>query len=176
MNGKSQVIIAFIYLPYYRVTDARLAIAGSMRLIDAVRRAVPTECMDTARLLCLLRDCIEQSELDTRNDDVWQAAGTELQSLPLSVLVPQYTKLLKKTLEVLKKCFSHTHTQSPGDRNLIHAAIDNGQTFIHIGLMQTYLLAPQGPVDPAEKQTILLQYTEQEVSLFILRFGCLTIE
>ncbi len=137
--------------------------AGFMRLINAVRQAVPTECVNTDSLLCHLRDSMKYSQEGSRNDDVWDATRIELEGLPLSVLVPEYTEVLKRTLCVIKKCLPHVFIQNSTNLNSDDAAVDNGQAFIHLGLMQTYLLAPQGPVDPAEKQTILLQYAQQEV-------------
>ncbi|XP_078699924.1 midasin-like [Branchiostoma floridae x Branchiostoma belcheri] len=38
-----------------------------------------------------------------------------------------------------------------------------GSTWVHLGLLQLQLLAPQGPVDPAEKQAVKLGYVREEI-------------
>ncbi|XP_072178223.1 midasin-like [Diadema setosum] len=39
-----------------------------------------------------------------------------------------------------------------------------GQCWVHLGHLQTHLLAPQGPVDPAERNAIKLEYVREELS------------
>ena len=39
-----------------------------------------------------------------------------------------------------------------------------GTGWTHLGLLEVQLLAPRGPVDPAEKKALKLQYVKNEVS------------
>ena len=43
---------------------------------------------------------------------------------------------------------------------------DLGKVMVRCGLVQISLLAPQGPVDPAERKNIKVKYTEEEVRDF----------
>ena len=42
-----------------------------------------------------------------------------------------------------------------------------GKCWVHLGHLQAVLLAPTGPVDPAEKQAIRLRYVREEVKQLV---------
>ena len=41
--------------------------------------------------------------------------------------------------------------------------LHQGHSWVHLGMLESCLLATQGPVDPAEEYSILLKYAQQEV-------------
>ncbi len=55
--------------------------------------------------------------------------------------------------------------ESPkGGRNHLIDLLTLGKGWTHLGLLEVQLLAPRGPVDPAEKKALKLQYVKTEVS------------
>lgn len=55
--------------------------------------------------------------------------------------------------------------ESPkGGRNHLIDMLTLGRGWAHLGLLEIQLLAPRGPVDPAEKKALKLQYVKNEVS------------
>ena len=51
-----------------------------------------------------------------------------------------------------------------GGRNHLVDLTKLGTGWTHLGLLEVQLLAPRGPVDPAEKKALKLQYVKNEVS------------
>ena len=49
------------------------------------------------------------------------------------------------------------------EQSWIEDMFTQGKTWFYIGLLQTFLLAPQGPVDPAHKQAVKLKYMQEQV-------------
>ena len=47
-------------------------------------------------------------------------------------------------------------------------AIKHGSMWVKVGLVQTLIIAPVGPVDPVQQSAIELQYTKEEVCLKII--------
>lgn len=91
----------------------------------------------------------------------WEEAGNEFSKLPLDVLLPKYQEVVSIMITTCKRFAEEL--QSIPQTSSSQVAFRNGEMFLIVGLLQAFLLSPQGPVDPAEKQNILLTYSEQEV-------------
>ncbi|XP_074663211.1 midasin-like [Tubulanus polymorphus] len=62
-------------------------------------------------------------------------------------------------LNTILQCMSKSVTLPDPMKRLYEC----GKLWSYVGLLQTLLLAPQGPVDPAEKQAIKLTYTNEQI-------------
>ena len=80
----------------------------------------------------------------------------------MSPIFPEFDNILKSVAEAYKLSFSKVNedSASPFDR-----LISLGNLLALAGMLQAFLLAPQGPVDPVQKVAVKLEYAKQEVRL-----------
>ena len=170
VNTKSTFVLLFefkkkssnitIYFPYisFRVIDTVLAVGNFMRLLEVLGRVFVNDAKQFAEDIMSLKLLLTKKE--AIDDVLWENLTSEITSLPLEVLLPNYQEVVTALMTSCKRC-------SEGIENapVRKLAFRNGEIFMLAGLLQTFLLAPQGPVDPVEKQQFQLTYAEQEVSL-----------
>ena len=144
----------------FRVVDTVLAVGNFIRLLEALRRVFVNEAKQFAEdIMCLKLLLTKEEAID---DVLLENFTSKITSLPLEVLLPKYQ-------EVVSALMTSCRHRSEGTENVSvrKLAFRNGEIFMLGGLLQTFLLAPQGPVDPAEKQQFQLTYAEQEVSFHV---------
>ena len=138
--------------------DTVLAVGNFMRLLETLGRVFVNNANQFAEdIMCLKLLLTKKEAID---DVLWENLTSEITRLPLAALLPNYQEVVSVLMTSCKRCLEGTE-KAPVRR----LAFRNGEIFMLAGLLQTFLLAPQGPVDPAEKQQFQLTYAEQEVSL-----------
>ena len=85
-------------------------------------------------------------------------------------LFPEFNQVLTPCLMTYGECVNHFKSEQEKNTDIFSQMISLGQFLAYAGLLQAFLLAPQGPVDPAHKVAVKLEYTKQEVSLLCFEF------
>ena len=150
-------------------SSCSLLLATFRRLFLATCAILPDDSASEVRkCLCLITDTDSLNKnidviFDTLRHQVTQAAS-------LNILLPNSENVISKCLSSVYKCIKvilcePIRGQEPVwvQQNML------GEAWAYTGLLQSFLLAPQGPVDPAEKKTIMLKYTNQEVCFCMVR-------
>lgn len=86
-----------------------------------------------------------------------------------SILMAGFGEVFRSTLVAFNDMFLHHQPSDHHDNkhaDVSQHAFHNGLALVHVGLLQAFLLAPVGPVDPAEKKAVKLEYLKEEVSCF----------
>lgn len=83
---------------------------------------------------------------------------TALSHTNLAALFPDFGPIATRCLASIKECSMLLET-----RETLLQQCMLGEAWTYAGLLQAFLLAPQGPVDPAEKLAVKLDYFRQEV-------------
>ena len=138
-----------------------MAIGSFTRLLRAVADVFENEVNNTVKLTEVLKSCLYENGLV--GDDLWANAECEIAAIPLEVLLPKYQQVVHALFKSCKQCLEEMQSGFNGPAG--NVANINGEMFLFGGLLQTFLLSPQGPVDPAEKQNFLLKYAEEEVTI-----------
>ncbi|XP_070579649.1 LOW QUALITY PROTEIN: midasin-like [Ptychodera flava] len=170
---------------HYRSNNWNLLAANLANLIYAVRSFVYEEnrnaFINGTNLLSVTSDEVTPDGLINFLNELIQMLPfeeeTRRQNLfdphKSSVNLPAYVEdLLRKCIDCIKmKHMSEIdqrqadHIGQSGGSGLHGCYADQlhcGLGWVHLGLLQSLLLAPQGPVDPAEKTAIKLKYNEDE--------------
>ena len=140
-----------------------LVVGNIIRLLQAVgaffgnEEDIFSESMRCLKQLLMTEEVTDETQ--------WKNFENEVTSLPLAVMVPNYQEVASTLVTSCRLCSDEI--KSSPVRNM---AFRNGELFIIGGLLQTFLLAPQGPVDPAKKRQFQLTYAEQEVRKNLKRF------
>ena len=92
------------------------------------------------------------------DDSTFQAA---LHRANLTALFPEFSSVATRCLVSIREYNDSVNTDA-----MLQQQCMLGEAWTNAGLLQTFLLAPQGPVDPVEKLAVKLEYFRQEVRTF----------
>ena len=138
-----------------------MAIGSFSKLLQAVTGAFVKDTKNIAEFAEVLKSC--WCEYESVGDKLWKNAEREMLGLSLEILQPMYQEVVSALFGSCKHCVKEIRNKCNGTPGQV--VYRNGEMFLLGGLLQTFLLSPQGPVDPAEKQNFLLGYAEEEVNI-----------
>ncbi|XP_071480621.1 midasin-like [Diadema antillarum] len=124
------------------------------------------------------RPSCHPSPLDSMAEILRQNSGRsqrDRESLPLArderggalKMIDSSSDLMLELLSGIEKLFDgpiSTNQEDELNGSYLPHLFCLGQCWVHLGHLQTHLLAPQGPVDPAERNAIKLEYIREELS------------
>ncbi|XP_078617566.1 midasin-like [Branchiostoma floridae x Branchiostoma japonicum] len=156
------------------VSDRRYLCLCTAQLLQALTALIPTErhpewvsivtdvAMATDKPSPPVVDRAREILTDLVQDDPTSQATWKEHTTSQNLQIPQSTlNLLTTCLQSLEN-MGHQDTRERG-RGEWRYRRERGSTWVHLGLLQVQLLAPQGPVDPAEKQAVKLDYVRKEI-------------
>ena len=95
----------------------------------------------------------------------------ELQAGKLKILLPEIDSILQDLL----KCFTEI-LQADLPSSHLRELFATGRCWATVGMFQGFLLAPRGPVDPAYKLAVEMDYTQQQVGSVLITVKLVTRE
>ncbi|XP_035663677.1 midasin-like [Branchiostoma floridae] len=156
------------------VSDRRYLCLCTAQLLQALTALIPTErhpewvsivtdvAMATEKASSPVVDRAREILTDLVQDDLTSQATWKEQTTSQNLLIHQSTlNLLTTCLQSLEDMV-HQDVRERGREEWRYRR-ERGSTWVQLGLLQVQLLAPQGPVDPAEKQAVKLGYVREEI-------------
>ncbi len=144
---------------YCSVTSVKTCLAN-LRLLWIAMLQVVGDRHKMAALQAMEQELTADVAVTVVKDNVTQLT-------PLAGLVPDMASQVAGILKSLENPVIQSLGKEDEDMqelNQSQAAIDVGELSARLGMLQCSLLAVQGPVDPAEKLAVQLEYIEKEVS------------
>ncbi|CAH1229365.1 MDN1 [Branchiostoma lanceolatum] len=155
------------------ISDRRYLYLCTAQLLRALTAVIPTErqpewvyivtdvVMATEKPSSPVVDRARKILTDLVQDDPSSQAGWKEHTT-------QNLQIPRSTLNLLTTCLQSLDDMGYQDireqgREVLQFRRECGGTWVHLGLLQVQLLAPQGPVDPAEKQAVKLGYVREEI-------------
>ena len=145
-----------LFISISRLSDTQLVVGSLQRLLSALSKCLHGDQKECPQLDTLV------NQLSTHEPDI--SHDVNLAELSVyDVLLPNFVDVTKATIAAVQPVLQHC-SQSGQSEDVTESAFENGKAMVHVGLLQSFLLAPQGPVDPAQKKAVQLEYARQEVS------------
>lgn len=133
----------------FRNVERRKIVLLFKRLLESLSSLLPAEKSSAWRQLLQDFRMAESNKLCKIADGLREIIETCLSS----VLESTVTNILLESLKKVYQLFCSAEI----------LPVTLGAAWLYVGLLQSLLLAPAGPVDPVVKQKVKLQYVEQEV-------------
>ena len=131
-----------------RLNSLQLLNGMIQRIMTAVRTYLPPQLYTSVREHLNGHVPLADLEVLLKSDD----------SSSLAAIMPRWSHHLLHTLTQRERCqdLQDDYLKSLGAL---------GEAWIHFGLIQTYFLAPRGPIDPNQRRSIKLDYAKQQVGM-----------
>lgn len=140
----------------FNVSSMNTLIGSFTRLISATVVTMPEAHQSEAREAFESLPAMLMSEKADMDANIHEA----LSHVSLTALFPEFGTIATRCMAAIKGCSSLVRHQGTLLKQFML-----GEAWTYAGLLQSFLLAPQGPVDPAEKQFVKLVYFRQEVRI-----------
>ena len=152
VGGSRKVIFYSLVVCPYSECDRQFLTGSMQQLLTAITSHVDRN------LTQIQNHELVETFIGSTGDLEMTLSGLDLGQL--NVLMPNFEAVFKASLVAARTCM-HQHKTATANQQ----AFDCGKALLHMGLLQTFLLAPQGPVDPAQKKAVKLEYAREEVCI-----------